>query len=72
MSECKHDHVTLYDEGHRCIECFETFVHIDELDGLKQSIAELILQEFNEYAPEQPPIQIGEFIEAVQEVVNDI
>ena len=72
MSECKHGNVKIYDGKHRCMQCFETFVHIDKLDGLKQSIAELILEEFNDYAPDEPPVQIGEFIEALKEVVNDI
>ena len=81
MSECKHEHVTLYadDEfnhligsGHRCIECFEEFTPMAQVDAIKKSIAELILEEFNLYAPDEPPIQINEFIEALKEVVNDI
>ena len=69
---CKHDHVTLYDEGHRCVKCFAEFTPMAQVDAIKKSIAELILEEFNDYAPEQPPITICEFIEALKEIANDI
>ena len=71
MSDCKHRNIKLYDEGHRCMECFEEFTPMAQVDAIQKAIAELILEEFNDYAPEQPPIGICEFIEALKEVCSD-
>ena len=87
MSDCKHENITLYadDEfnhlvgaGHRCVTCFDKFVHISELfdlqqqlDYIRSEVASMIQDEFDDYAPDMPPIRRQEFIEALKEVVNE-
>ena len=75
---CKHRNIKLYDEGHRCMECFTEYVpkyQLNEaksqLNYVRSEIASLIQEEFNDYAPDQPPVQIGDFMDALQEVCSE-
>ena len=74
MSDCKHRNIKLYEEGHRCMECFDEFVpviHKQSLDYIRSEIASLIQEEFDNYAPDNPPISEQEFMEALEEVCRE-
>ena len=75
---CKHRNIKLYDEGHRCMECFDEFVpkwqlnaSRSELNHLRSEVASLIQEEFDNYAPDNPPIEKNEFLEALEEVCSE-
>ena len=70
--KCEHENITHYEEGFRCITCFEQFTPTAELDKMREEIAELILEEFNSYAPDQPPVSLQTFIDALMEVTRDV
>ena len=74
---CKHSNVKIYDGKHRCMQCFDTFVHLDELEKavgmivyIRQEIASMIQDEFDLYAPDQPPVGRQEFMDALKEVAG--
>ena len=79
MSKCKCRNISYYDkEGHRCIQCFEQFVKKSELDDamamivyIREEIASMIQDEFDNYAPDEPPVERQEFLEALKEAASD-
>jgi hypothetical protein len=78
MSNCSCKHVTLYEEGYRCIECFEPFIQEKQLDEsnahlqyIRTEIVSLIQEEFDNYAPDHPPVGVGDFMDALEEVCRD-
>ena len=80
MATCKHENVTLYadDEfnhlvgsGHRCIECFEEFVPIAQLNYIRSEVASMLKDEYDNYAPDSPPISLDQFMDTLKELVNE-
>ena len=71
MSKCLCENISLYEEGHRCVQCFEPYQPTRMLDSIQTQVAELIKEEFDNYAPCEPPMGICEFIAALKEVVNE-
>jgi len=75
---CSCGNVSLYEEGHRCIECFNEFVpkyQLNEaksqLNYIRTEISTLILEHFNDYAPDEPPVVLSDFMDALEEVCRD-
>jgi len=66
--------IKLYEEGHRCMECFAEFVpviHKQQLNYIRSEVASLIQEYFNDFAPDHPPVGVGDFIDALEEVCRE-
>ena len=71
MSNCKCQTVKIYDGEHRCMKCFEQFEPARRLKAIQKGIVALVQQEKDDYAPNEPPHHINEFLEALEEVMDE-
>lgn len=78
MSECKHSNVKVYDGEHRCMKCFVRFVPkyqlneaTSQLNYIRSELASMLKDEYDNYAPDSPPISLDQFMDTLKELVND-
>ena len=70
MSECKCSSIKIYDGEHRCMKCFKQYVPIAQLDYIRSEVASILKDEYDNYAPDSPPISLDQFMDALKEVVD--